>query len=251
MNILIVEDEIPNQRMLKVMIERLRPSWAVTGISDSVDDTVEWLQHNTADLIFMDVQLVDGLCFSIFDKVEVETPVIFTTAYDNYAIQAFKVNSIDYLLKPIKENELEAAIVKYERQSAHDTAKPNFADILESIRNGEKKYRTRILIHGAKAYTKIDVENVAYFYSQNHISFARLFDKSEHQVDMTLETIEEQINPEHFFRVNRAMLLNINAITSFEDYFGGKLVIKTTPPFNEQITVSRLKNSAFKSWVGK
>lgn len=251
MKLLIVEDEIPNQRLLVTLLQKLRPGWTVSNTTDSVDDTADWLMHNTVDLIFMDVQLVDGLCFSIFNKVEVNTPVIFTTAYDNYAIQAFKVNSIDYLLKPIKESELEAAIAKFERRSAHELAQPNFAEILESLLNGEKKYRKRIMIHGPRTYTKIDVEQVAYFYSQNHITFARLFDGPEHQVDMTLETIAEQVDPDDFFRVNRAMLLNINAIVTFEDYFHGKLMIKTKPPFHETITVSRLKNSAFKMWVGK
>lgn len=251
MKVLIVEDEVHNQRLLQGMIQNIRPSWDLTDVTDSVADSVEWLSHNSADLIFMDVQLVDGLCFSIFDKVEVDTPVIFTTAYDNYAIQAFKVNSIDYLLKPIKEADLLAAVEKFERRTELETSKPNFNEILNAIKNGEKKFRNRILIHGAKAYTKIEIDSVAYFYSLNRITFACLFDKSEHQVDMTLEMLEEQINPEQFFRVNRAMILNINAITSFEDYFGGKLVVKTIPQFSEQITVSRLKNSAFKQWMGK
>lgn len=252
MNILIVEDEKHNQRLIKDMIGKLRPKWKITGITDSVSESVDWLKQHTADLIFMDIQLADGLCFSIFEAVKVNTPVVFTTAFDSYAIQAFKVNSIDYLLKPVKANELEAAILKFEHQQNNDKkTSPNYSELLEIIRNGQKKYRTRFMIHGPRNYIKIDVKDIAYFYSTNRITYARLFDSSDHQVDMSLEEIDEQIDPDMFFRANRSIIININAITLFEDYFGGKLVLKTTPPFDDPITISRLKNASFKRWVGK
>ena len=250
MNILIIEDELHNQRLLSGMIAEIRPSWSIAEIIDSVSDSIEWLSENRVELIFMDIQLVDGNCFSIFDKVTVQAPIIFTTAYDNYAIQAFKVDSIDYLLKPIKESELEAAIFKFEQRLNMVFPVPDYSLILNKIAN-KKKYRTRIMIHGATSYYKIDVQEVAYFYSENKITFARSFDGKDSHVDMTLEMLEEELNPETFFRAGRNIILHINSIVSFEDYFGGKLVVKLNPSFSQSITVSRLKNMAFKIWVGK
>jgi DNA-binding LytR/AlgR family response regulator len=251
MRVLIIEDEIHNQRLLNGMIAELRPQWMVAEILESVSDSVEWLQSNKVDLIFMDIQLVDGVCFSIFEKTEINTPVIFTTAYDNFAIQAFKVNSIDYLLKPVKEEELLRAIEKYEKQTISRVQMPNYADMLDILRNNEKRFRNRILIHGAKSYFKIEVSDVAYFYSESKITFARMSDKSDYPVDMTLEMLEDELNPDLFFRAGRNILVHINSVISFEDYFGGKLILKLQPPFGETITVSRLKNSAFKLWIGK
>ncbi len=251
MNVLIIEDEKHNRRLLQGMIETLRPKWVVLELLESIADSVEWLQRNSADIIFMDIQLADGVCFSIFEKTEVKTPVIFTTAYDNYAIQAFKVNSIDYLLKPIKEDELLNSIEKFERNIASQNKAPDYNQLYDIIVNREKQYRSRILIHGSRNYFKIDVNSVAYFYSQSKLTFAKMKDKSEYQVDLTLELLEKELNPEIFFRTGRSMLVNIDSIVSFEDYFGGKLILKLNPPFNEMVTISRLKNSAFKTWLGK
>lgn len=250
MNILIIEDEIHNQRLLTGMISEIRPAWNIVEVIDSVADSIAWLSENEVDLIFMDIQLVDGSCFSIFDKLTIQSPVIFTTAFDNYALQAFKVNSIDYLLKPIKETDLKQAILKFEQRIPASSPIPDYAQILEKM-NGNKRYRSRILIHGAKSYYKIDVHDVAYFYSDNKITFARTFNGADCQVDMILEVLEEELNPESFFRAGRNILLHIDSIISFEDYFGGKLVLKLNPTFNQPVTVSRLKNMAFKKWVGK
>jgi DNA-binding LytR/AlgR family response regulator len=233
------------------MIAELRPRWTIVEVIESVSDSIDWLKQNQADLIFMDIQLVDGVCFSIFEKIEVNNPVIFTTAYDNYAIQAFKVNSIDYLLKPIKEEDLLRAITKFEKHKEPAQNAPKYTELLDIIRNTNKRFRTRILIHGAKSYFKINVDEVAYFYSENKITFARMMEKNDYQVDMTLEMLEEELDPDQFFRAGRNILININSIVSFEDYFGGKLVLKLSPPFAETVTVSRLKNSAFKAWIGK
>jgi DNA-binding LytR/AlgR family response regulator len=251
MKILIIEDEQYNQRMLQGMLKQLRPQWTIAAITDSVADTVEWLQNNQPDLIFMDIQLVDGICFSIFERIEINQPVVFTTAYDNYAIQAFKVNSIHYLLKPIKELELEQAINKFERNQKTTAYETDFSELLKAIRDGEKKYRTRFLIQGGTAYYKIEVKDIAYFYSENKITFAVMFQGKEHSIDFTLDALEEELDPEVFFRANRQLMVNINAVQKFEDYFGGKLALKLTPPFKETVTVSRLKNTAFKSWFGK
>ncbi len=253
MKIVIVEDELHNRRMLEGMLQQLRPGWSVTDAFESVKETVEWLQGNAApDLIFMDIQLVDGICFSIFEQVEVKSMVIFTTAYDEYAIQAFKVNSVDYLLKPIKETDLESAILKFESYKQildKSETKPDYADILNAIRNGEKKYRQRFLVAGADSYFKLDAKDIAYFYSENKVTFAVTFAGKEHIIDLSLDKLQDEIDPHLFFRANRQAIISIESVWKAETYFGGKLIVKLTSPLNQKITVSRLKATAFKKWV--
>ena len=253
MQILIIEDEQHNSRLLSGMINIVRPKWEITGIFESVKSSVSWLkQHPAPDLIFMDIQLTDGLCFSIFEQVELECMIIFTTAYDEYAIQAFKVNSVDYLLKPIKEEELEKAIDKFEKLngiSVIQDKKINYQDIITAIRKGEKQYRKRFLIAGASSYFKIGIENIAYFFTENRVSFAVTFDGKEHILDLTMEKIEEQVDPEIFFRANRSIIINSESVLKFENYFGGKLIVTLVHPFKNKITISRLKATEFKNWL--
>ena len=253
--IILVEDEPFNLRLLEDMIKKLRPDWEVIKTFESVKDSVEWLRNNPhPELFFMDIQLADGLCFSIFDQVEVKGMVIFTTAFDNYAIRAFKVNSIDYLLKPFKEKDLEAAIEKFEsfRNHAIETeSKQDYSEILDAIRKGEKKYRKRFLISKGAAFYMLPVEDIAYLFSENRITTAVTFSNQNHIVDFPLETLEEQLNPDTFFRANRQLIVNIKAIEKIENYFSGKLKILPNPPFAGEPIISRLKATDFKAWVGR
>jgi DNA-binding LytR/AlgR family response regulator len=253
MKILIVEDELHNYRLLEGMIAEMRPDWEVVKHCESVQCSVSFLSEAPQpDLILMDIQLNDGICFSIFDQVKVESKVIFTTAYDNFAIQAFKVNSVDYLLKPIKESDLEKAIEKFEE--SHLPQKNNQIDynqLLQAISQGQKSYRQRFLISGARNYYKLLVKDVAYFYSENRVTFAVDRDGKEHIVDFTLDKLDDELDPKVFFRANRATTIHIDSVESFEDYFGSKLSVKLTPEFKERITISRLKATAFKQWVGE
>jgi len=256
MKVIIVEDELPNYRLLKGMVEKLRPDWEIVEWFESVKSTVAWLEKNAApDLIFMDIQLTDGISFSIFDQVKVESMVIFTTAYDEYALRAFQVNSIDYLLKPIKKEKLTTAIMKFENVFHHPAAKNekqvNYQELLETITKGEKKYRTRFLISGATSYFKLDVKDIAWFSTENRVTTAFAFEGKSHIVDLTIEKLEEQIDPQQFFRTNRSTMVHVNAIRKFENHFGGKLILRLIPPFEEPITISRLKATEFKEWVGK
>ena len=256
MRITIIEDELHNYRLLKGMIEKLRPDWHIVEWLDSVKSTVAWLKNNPApDLIFMDIQLTDGICFSIFDMVQVDSMVIFTTAYDEYALQAFQVNSIDYLLKPVKLEKLEQAIDKFEYlirpQKNFSKYKPDYKDLLQAITQGEKKYRKRFLISGATSYFKLDVEDVAWFYTENRVTTAVTFQNKEYTIDLTMEKLEEQLDPELFFRVNRSTIIHINAIRKFETYFGGKLILRLIHPFDQQIIISRLRATEFKEWIGQ
>ncbi len=253
--IVLIEDETYNLRLLEGMINKLRPDWQVVNRFESVKTSVDWLRENPhPDLFFMDIQLADGLCFSIFNQVEVKSMVIFTTAYDNYAIQAFKVNSIDYLLKPFKEKDLEAAIEKFEnfkKLAGEKNINQDYSEILEAIRRGEKKYRKRFLVSKGVAFYKLPVEDIAYFFSENRITTAVSFNRQNHVIDFSLETLEEQLDPETFFRVNRQMVVNIQSIEKIENYFGGKLKVRLNPMFENEIVVSRLKAVDFKDWVGQ
>jgi len=254
-NVLLVEDEEYNLLMLKEMLHRLRPNWHVAAVCDSVKGTVAWLKDNPQpDLLFMDIQLADGLCFSIFEMTEVNGMVIFTTAYDNYAIRAFKVNSIDYLLKPFKDIDLETAINKFEKLSSRNTTKPgmyDFHELMETLRVGDKKYRKRFLISKGSGYVRLDADHIAYFYNTNRITTAVTFDNHSHVVDFALDTLEEQLDPDVFFRANRQLLVSVRAVERIENYFGGKLKLKLNPPLENDVLISRLKSGPFRQWLGQ
>ncbi len=256
MKVIIVEDELPNYRLLRGMIEKLRPQWEIHERLDSVKSTVNWLESNPdTDLIFMDIQLTDGISFSVFDKVQVDSMVIFTTAYDEYALRAFQVNSIDYLLKPVKMEKLEQAIDKFEKLTMFQTDsadnKPDYNELLQAITQGEKKYRKRFLISGATSYFKLDAKDIAWFYTENRVTTAVTFQGKEYAIDLTMEKLDEQLDPEFFFRVSRSSIIHINAIRKFENHFGGKLILRLIHPFDEPITISRLKATEFKEWIGQ
>lgn len=253
--IILIEDEEYNLRLLEDMVKKLRPGWEVVQTFESVKQSVSWLRKNPhPDLFFMDIQLADGLCFSIFDQVEINSMVIFTTAYDNYAIRAFKVNSIDYLLKPFKEKDLETAIEKFEvfrKLAVEVDAKRDYPEILEAIRNGEKKFRKRFLVSKGDLFYKLPAEDVAYFFSEGRITTAVTFNRQNHIIDFTLEALEEQLDPDTFFRINRQIVASIQSIEKIENYFGGKLKLHLNPPFDGEVVVSRLKATDFKQWLGK
>lgn len=253
MNVLIIEDEQHNMRMLTDMLKTLRPEWNVAGQLETVKQSVAFLRSEPQpDLILMDIQLSDGICFSIFEQIEVKSSIVFTTAFDNFAIQAFKVNSIDYLLKPIKPGELEKALVKFEtlRQPIHSES-VNYAEIMQAIRDGRKEYRKRFLISSGNKYFKLNTEDIACFVSENKITTVITFSGEHHVVDFSLDRLEEELNPDFYFRADRKTIIHIDLVSRFEDYFGSKLIVKLKSPVNDKITVSRLKASAFKVWVGK
>lgn len=262
MKIVIVEDEQHSARMLEGMIQSLKQDWTVLAVLESVKQSVEWFKnHDMPDLVFMDIQLTDGICFSIFEQVQINSMVVFTTAYDNYAIQAFEVNSIDYLLKPIKEEKLEQAIDKFDTivnrineeiensSSSVNQASPNYKDLLSAIKEEKKVYRQRFLISGSSSFFKIETKDIAYFYTVNRVTFAVLFDGKEHIIDVTMEKLEDQLDPKIFFRANRSQIICLDVIYKFETFFGGKLNLKLIHPFKETITISRLKATEFKNWL--
>jgi DNA-binding LytR/AlgR family response regulator len=253
--ILIVEDELPTQRLLIKMIEELRPDWQIVAATSGVEETVEWLENNPhPHLVFMDVQLSDGLSFEIFDKIRLNSIIVFTTAYDEYAIKAFKVSSIDYLLKPIKTEQLENAICKYERIKAAISPQIDISelrDLSSLIKEGRTPYRNRLLVPVADGFLKLNIADIACFQSSQKVTTAITNSGKPHIIDMTLEKLEDELDPQCFFRANRQFILHIDAIQRIETWFNGKLVVKTKPEATEKIIISREKARSFKEWINR
>lgn len=251
MNVLIIEDENAAARRLEKMLGEVAPEAQVQQRLDSIEGTVNWLQNNPQpDLMLLDIHLADGGSFEIFEHVKVHCPVIFTTAYDEYALDAFKVNAVDYLLKPIKINELGSAIEKYKR--VFQTAKPDYEALLETLRrqgNAASAPR-RLLIRFANSIKLVDLSEAAYFYTKDKITF--LITRQEgkrYPVDYPLEKLEGMLDSERFFRINRQFIINIDAIGEMHPYSKSRIKIDLVPPTDLETIVSTERSAAFKKWL--
>lgn len=252
LNIVIVEDEVPAARLLSSSIKRLRPDWKVIALLGSVEESINWFQtHSHPDLLFLDIQLSDGNSFDFLSVVRPSSPIIFTTAYDQYAIRAFTVNSIDYILKPADEQRLLDAIIKFETLRGTVSNKPEeqLDLLLQSLHKSEKSYRTRILIAGVEKFWSLQIANIAYFYSENKITFAVTRTGEEHIIDFSLNKLMEELNPKYFFRANRQIIICIDAIIHAAPSFNRKISVTVKPPYRNKITISEEKISAFKLWL--
>jgi len=254
--VLIIEDEIPAQRLMKEMLTELNYEIEIVGCLGSIKTSVDWFKNNPhPELVLMDIQLSDGISFDILEQVAIESMIIFITAYDEYAIQAFKVNSLDYLLKPIDKDDLQAAFEKYEYYSKKfirfKNTEINYTEIASIIKNSESNYRKRFLIQSDDYFFQLPVEQVAYFHSVQKITFAVTFEQRKYPISFSLENLKEQLNPEQFFKVNRQLIINIKAIRKIHSYFQGKLVIDTKPAHSEKIIVGKDKAASFKRWLDK
>jgi DNA-binding LytR/AlgR family response regulator len=253
MKVLIIEDEIPAAKRLRSILKEADPDILVLDVKDSISSTCKWIDENpTPDLIFMDIQLSDGLSFEIFKKTSIKCPVIFTTAFDEYAIQAFKVNSIDYLLKPIEINDLKNSLKKLDdlkKQLSQKGETEQFKKMLETIAQNRHVYKTRFLIKGGQSFFRISAEECAYFSLENKLTYINLFNGKKHLVDFTLDELEKQLDPKIFCRANRQFIINIESIVSVHNFFGGKLKIKLKPETSENVIVSREKATSFKLWM--
>lgn len=247
----IIEDEIPAARLLRDTLLSLRPDWEVQLLPGNIEEAVEWFgQHPHPDILFLDIQLSDGNSFDFLTAVQPSSLIIFTTAYDQYAIRAFTVNSIDYILKPVDEKRLLNAIVKYETLKGKDYKQENYiGDLIQSLQKQEKSYRTRFLIAGVDKFWALQVSDIAYFYSENKITFAVTKSGQEHIIDLSLTRLEEQLDPQRFFRANRQVIVCIDAIVHAAPYFNGKIILHVKPPHKDKITVSEEKVSSFKLWL--
>lgn len=260
MNILIVEDEdLAVKKLLKTLSE-VDDTCTVVGICDSIETTVQWLDQNPEpDLILMDIELADGESFEIFRMVDLKTPVIFTTSYDEYVLKAFKVNSIDYLLKPVQKEELSASLIKFRsiKKSYEGGARlPANSQVENLIKELQQKlqlkeYRKRFLVKHAQRLMSIDVEDISYFYSDGRLNFFRTSDHKKFVVDYTMDELEEMLDPGKFFRISRSFFVSIDSVDKIDDYFGHRLILGLKPGHDKEVTVSREKVTLFKKWMGK
>ena len=251
MNVLIVEDEKLAAKRLEQLLSECDKSIYVLAKIESVEETVKWLNNNPEpDLIFLDVQLEDDLSFVIFDQVHIKTPVIFTTAYDEYAIKAFKLNSIDYLLKPVNKEELRSALNKYQTW-IHNYKPVDLKSLLDTISKSPSEYKSRFIITAGSRIKTIGIEEIAYFYSEEGITFLVTKQQAEYPIDLSLEKLNEQINPDEFFRVNRQFIIHIHAIKNIHVYPKSRLRIELSPPPDREIFVSLDKVTTFKEWLDR
>jgi DNA-binding LytR/AlgR family response regulator len=249
MNVIVVEDELPAAEYLQSMLQEVEPGINIMGQLDSVKKAVKWFSEHKCDLAFLDIQLADGLSFEIFEQIKLETPVIFTTAYDHYAIKAFKVNSIDYLLKPINIEDLALAIAKFKARKA-EQATPDFSKLIESLRN-EPNYQERFLVSAGAKLKSIKTEDIAYFYILDNGTFFATKDNRHYLVSQTLEKLEEIVNPKYFFRINRQCIVNIDAIESMETVTKSRLKLSLSPKADFETIVSVNNLQDFRIWVNK
>lgn len=252
LHVAIIEDEVPAARLLHSMIARIRPLWNLTIIPGSVDEAVDWFDQNPhPDILFLDIQLADGNAFDFLSAAHPSSVIIFTTAYDQYAVRAFTVNSIDYILKPIDEKRLSEAILKYENLPANHILQPEeyLHTLLDALQQKERHYRSRFLISGINKFWSLQTTDIAYFYSENKTTFIVTKNGQEHIIDLSLNKLMEQLNPDQFFRANRQIIVSIDAVRHAEPYFNGKIVIKVVPPYKIPVTISEEKITAFKLWL--
>ncbi|MDE0535887.1 LytR/AlgR family response regulator transcription factor [Tenacibaculum sp. L6] len=250
MNVIIIEDEKPAARRLNRMLAELNIE--VQQMLHSVEESINWFQNNEhPDLIFLDIQLSDGLSFEIFEEVTVKSAIIFTTAYDEYALKAFKLNSIDYLLKPIDEDELRVAVDKFkEYQPLQSNIHVNINDIRKLLINPvDRKYKKRFTIKVGQHLKIINIEDIECFYSENKATYIHTNSNRNYLIDNSLEYWQEQLDPEQFFRVNRTFVVQINAIKDIVSYTNSRLQLKLESYNNSEIIVSRERVKDFKNWI--
>lgn len=253
MRILIIEDEPQAADRLESLVKQIRPAAFIVSKLDSVKRSVEWLKQNPGvDLIFMDIQLADGLSFLIFDEIEIKSPVIFTTAYNEYALKAFKVNSIDYILKPVDKDELAAAFRKYETLVGSSTPQEKMMESIGyAMQMLTKKYKERFIIKVGEHLKSIEVVDILFFYSLEKATFAQTSEGRKHILDFTLDQLEGLVEPKRFFRINRKYIVAVDSIQDMISYTNSrlKLILKTST--DDEVIVARERVQEFKEWLDK
>lgn len=248
MKIVIIEDEIPAAERLVKLITNLHPAAEIIVKLESIKKAVEWLSVNDKyDLVFMDIHLADGLSFNIFKQVKIDKPIIFTTAYDEYALEAFEVNSIDYLLKPISESRLQKSFAKVELLKENDD-NHKMLDILNSLQNRQQHFKSRFLVKVGAVLHPISVDKISLFYVENQLTRIRTLKGNNYVLDQSLDEIENSLNPVDFFKISRQMIVAASSIQKIESYFSGRLIL-TLDPEHPDVIVSKRKAAAFKTWM--
>jgi DNA-binding LytR/AlgR family response regulator len=258
MNILIVEDEDLAVKKLKKTLFSIDETANVVGEADSIKTTVSWLENNPSpDLILMDIELADGQSFEIFNHVSVKSPVIFITSYDEYALKAFKVNSVDYLLKPVQKEDLQSALEKYKQMkkvyAEKETSSISIDALVKELQQKlqTKDYRKRFLVKHGQKLVSVEVDEIAYFFSDGRLNFFKTFDNRKFVLDYTMDELNEMLDPDQYFRISRSFFISVNSVAQIHDYFGNRLMLQLKPESDKEAIVSREKVSDFKNWLGK
>lgn len=250
MNIIIVEDEKPAARLLQRKVEKM--GLEVNHMLHSVEESIAWFQNNPhPDLIFLDIQLSDGLSFEIFEAIDIKSAVIFTTAYDEYALRAFKLNSIDYLLKPIDEDDLEIAVNKFKARTSTQNISLDFDAIKRMLINPvEKEFKKRFSVKIGTQIKVITIDEIECIYSENKGTYIHTLDNRNYLIDNSLEVIEKELNPNQFFRISRKFIIPLHSVKEIQMYSNSRLKI-ILPTYNDdEVIVAREKVSDFKDWIG-
>ncbi|MCH2230564.1 MAG: LytTR family DNA-binding domain-containing protein [Crocinitomicaceae bacterium] len=249
-NVLIIEDETLASNNLNKILSEINEDIQVLARLQSVEQSIHWLQRNDApDLIFLDIHLSDDLSFKIFDVVDVSCPIVFTTAYDQYAIKAFELNSIDYILKPITPKNIENSISKYHSRTPQ--LKKDYTQLLRDLKScSTTEYKERFIINKADELIIVPVSDISYFY-KNDVTYVVLKNGQKYIINNTLDHLEETLNPTDFYRINRQFVVCIDSISKITMWFKGKMKLQLTPKYEENIFVSRDKSTNFKAWMDK
>lgn len=252
MKVLIIEDEEPAAKRLQKMLKEIEPGITVLENIVSVSSAVKWFTENESpDLVFSDIQLSDGLSFEIFKTVNITCPIIFTTAYDQYAIDAFKVNSIDYLLKPIKKEELVNAVNKFKKMTGPAAAPSiDINKLLQSLNTSGAEYKKRFVVRYGEHIKTINIEEVVYFYTEDKVNFLCTKDGRRFVIDFNLDSLETSLDPKTFFRINRQYIIGIHSIGEMFAYTKSRVLIKLIPPAKHETIVSTERSGEFKHWLG-
>ncbi len=251
MRTLIIEDEKAALRNLKAAMQEVDTDFDIVGETDSVTDTLEWFaSHSMPELVFMDIHLADGSAFSIFEQVDITCPIIFTTAYDEYALQAFRVNSIAYLLKPISSADLQMAIDKLKLlgSAKAEGTKTDFQAVMHALKR-EEGYKTHFLVPvKGDRFVPVSVDQISYFYISDGVVKAVLQSSETFIFQQTLDELAELLNPRQFFRANRQYIIAHKAVVGVSLWFGGRMVLQLTPPTDEKVIISKARVPAFREW---
>jgi len=245
MNILIIEDEQPAYKRLSRLVQEVIPSAKIIGHIDSIQGAIEWFAANDCpDIVFLDIHLADGSAFDLVKKVKIGCPIIFTTAYDQYAMEAFKTSSIDYLLKPVKKDDLEGALQKLKN------LRQLFATgVAEGTRREQMEYKKRFVVRFGEHIKTLAASDIAYFYSENKVTLARTVDNRNYPMDHNLDNLETMLDPQDFFRINRQYLISLKSIEEMKTYSKARVIVKLTPPVKEVPVVSSERAADFKDWL--
>ncbi len=250
MNILIIEDEEPAVQRLKKILLEIEPESKILDVLVSVRSAIEWFKtHAAPDIILLDINLADGSSFQIFPEINVESPIIFITAFDEFAIQAFKLNSVEYLLKPVKKEELVAAINKYKKLHSNKSTIPDLKMLIETIQKKQELFKKRFLIRFGEHIKAIDIDQVAYFYTEEKINFLKTKDDHTYPVEYNLDKLETMLDSERFFRINRQFIISIDSIVEMFSFSKSRVKVNLKPAIKMDTIVSTERSPHFKEWL--